>query len=158
MQRTGGWCGAIVLGIFLAGCGIEAARESGRVPASSQAADFDQMGFAAVRVPASSQAADFDQMGFAAVESSGGEETTTEEALSGAEVPSGEILQRKIIYTAEVDLVVEDFDPIPARIDQLVKKFGGYIAESEIRGTKGTRRSGRWRRPLRFHRRQRRIL
>ncbi len=59
-------------------------------------------------------------------------------------LPKVESLQRKIIYTASAQLVVEDFTGIPERIESLVKKFSGYVAQKTILGSPGSPRSGRW--------------
>ncbi len=58
--------------------------------------------------------------------------------------PNVAALQRKIIYTATVDLVVESFDETPAAIEQLVRKHNGYVARSNIYSTPGRPRSGQW--------------
>jgi hypothetical protein len=58
--------------------------------------------------------------------------------------PAAGALERKIIYTATVDLVVEDFTPVPAQIDQLVKGYHGFIANSQVSGSAGERRRGEW--------------
>ena len=52
--------------------------------------------------------------------------------------------RRKIIYTAKLDLVVEDFSPIPTKINELANRFDGYIAGSDISGSAGSRRNGSW--------------
>ena len=67
-----------------------------------------------------------------------------EEAVAAGTLPEAKALERKIIYTAEVDLVVEDFSPIPSEVDALVKRFDGYVASSQVFGAPGSRRSGRW--------------
>lgn len=59
-------------------------------------------------------------------------------------VPGASALQRKIIYTADVDLVVEDFDAIPSEVKKLADRFGGYIAGSNVSGSPGSPRSGEW--------------
>ncbi|HXG11562.1 MAG TPA: DUF4349 domain-containing protein [Gemmataceae bacterium] len=51
---------------------------------------------------------------------------------------------RKIIYTAHVELVVEDFDAAQKTLLQLLEEYKGYVAKSEVRGSPGTRRSGTW--------------
>lgn len=53
-------------------------------------------------------------------------------------------LERKIVYEAEVDLVVEDFTPIPALVDQIVQGYQGFIANSQVSGEAGEKRSGVW--------------
>ena len=59
-------------------------------------------------------------------------------------MPSENALRRKIIYTAEVDLVVEGFAEVPKQVEQLAKEYGGYVANSEVSGSPGSRRRGRW--------------
>jgi hypothetical protein len=44
---------------------------------------------------------------------------------------------RKIIYTGNVSLVVEDFDRAEARLLACVKEHGGYVARSEVVGEPG---------------------
>src|SRR5262245_42045648 len=51
--------------------------------------------------------------------------------------PSADALARKIIYTADVDLVVEDFTTIPSQVDELVQRCGGFIANSKVTGETG---------------------
>jgi len=58
--------------------------------------------------------------------------------------PASAKLQRKIVYTAEVELVVEQFDKLPARVEELVKRFEGYVARSNLRGQSGNPRGGQW--------------
>ena len=53
-------------------------------------------------------------------------------------------LQRKIIYEAEVSLVVTDFSSAETEMPRLVKEHGGYLADVSIDRTVGERRSGRW--------------
>ena len=52
---------------------------------------------------------------------------------------------RKIIYEAEVTLVVDDVSTVHTEIGNLVKQFGGYVAEESIDGNTGLQRTGRWR-------------
>lgn len=66
------------------------------------------------------------------------------EAEPDPSLPDAAALQRKIIYTADVELVVEDFDPIPNRVEQLAKQFGGFVANSNVSGSPGYPRDGRW--------------
>lgn len=72
--------------------------------------------------------------------------TSTAGAMPQAEkaLPKPESVQRKIIYKASVDLVVEDFSAVPSRLEAMVKQFSGYIAQSNVSGSPGTPRSGRW--------------
>src|SRR5262245_40722788 len=53
-------------------------------------------------------------------------------------------VDRKIIRTAQVELVVDDFDKGEAALWQLLKSNEGYMAKSEVQGTPGTPRSATW--------------
>ncbi|MBI5761498.1 MAG: DUF4349 domain-containing protein [Planctomycetales bacterium] len=54
------------------------------------------------------------------------------------------IAQRKIIQTADLSLVVNDFTTWEQRLAEQVAKFSGYIAESKVDRTQGSQRTGRW--------------
>lgn len=54
------------------------------------------------------------------------------------------LLDRKIIYTANLAIEVERFDPLPAAVNQLATQFGGYIANTSVSQLQGNRRSGSW--------------
>jgi hypothetical protein len=43
-----------------------------------------------------------------------------------------------------VNLVVEQFDPIPAQVEALVNRFNAYVARSQITGSPGSPRRGQW--------------
>lgn len=58
--------------------------------------------------------------------------------------PVPEALPRKIIYTADVALSVEDFGKAAEQVARLVAQYGGYIAESDTQGRPGAGRSGTW--------------
>jgi hypothetical protein len=62
----------------------------------------------------------------------------------GQPLPGSDALQRKIIYTADVQLVVEEFNSVPTEVEKLVEEFDGYIARSTVTGSPGRPRSGRW--------------
>ena len=66
-------------------------------------------------------------------------EATKEEAPTTADG-----LSRKIVYTATVDLVVEDFYKIPEDVVALVKRFDAYVASSNLTGAAGDNRHGTW--------------
>jgi hypothetical protein len=51
---------------------------------------------------------------------------------------------RRIIYTAQLEVLVDDFDQAQADLVGLVKERDGYVAKSDVRGTPGTPRSGTW--------------
>jgi len=51
---------------------------------------------------------------------------------------------RKIIFTAQVDLVVEDLARSEEQLKALVQEQKAYVAKSETRGSPGSPRSGSW--------------
>jgi hypothetical protein len=53
-------------------------------------------------------------------------------------------LARKIIYKADLALIVEDFTKSEPEVHRLVAASGGYIAELTIAGSPGSQRSGTW--------------
>ncbi len=54
-----------------------------------------------------------------------------------------DVSKRRIVYRAEVDLVVEQFDPLPEQIEAAVENHGGVVSASNIAGSPGRPRSGR---------------
>lgn len=65
-------------------------------------------------------------------------------AEKGAAVKDADAMPRKIIYTATIRLVVEEFAKAEQDLLQLVKSEKGYVINSEISGSPGTPRSGQW--------------
>ena len=63
---------------------------------------------------------------------------------SDAALPDSVAIERKIIYTSDVDLVVEEFDEVPEKVEKLVDQFDGYLAGSNIAGSPGRPRNGQW--------------
>lgn len=59
-----------------------------------------------------------------------------------AALPPG--LPRKIVYTADITLVVKDLAKAEAGLKALLKQFGGFVASSDLSGTPGSPRSGNW--------------
>lgn len=64
-------------------------------------------------------------------------------AALAATPPPG--VDRKIIYQADIALVIEDLDKIEPEVRSLVQQGGGYIAEFNITGSPGSLRSAQWR-------------
>jgi len=60
-----------------------------------------------------------------------------------AEVAAQEVA-RKIIYTANLDLIVDDLDAATRELEKAVEEVKGYVARSEVRGTPGSPRQGTW--------------
>ena len=65
------------------------------------------------------------------------------EAESGQDQP-GKVTERKIIYTASLEVVVEQFDDVQSKISKLVDQNDGFISSANIDRMTGERRSGRW--------------
>jgi hypothetical protein len=53
-------------------------------------------------------------------------------------------VQRKIIQTATLDVLVSDFDKARADLAKLIEDYKGYISKSEFNGNVGSKRSGTW--------------
>jgi hypothetical protein len=51
---------------------------------------------------------------------------------------------RKIIFTAQMELTVEDFDKASDQLKTIVKEHNAYVARSEVRGAPGSPRDGSW--------------
>jgi hypothetical protein len=77
-------------------------------------------------------------------------EASSEAASSETALPDGRaatappVARRHIIYRAEVDLVVERFEPLPEQIETAVRERDGFVSASSISGSPGQPRSGRW--------------
>ena len=65
-------------------------------------------------------------------------------AGTGALVQAATLTPRKIIYTAEIDLVVENLSSGQEKLARLVRANQGYIADTSIEGQSGEQRSGTW--------------
>jgi uncharacterized protein DUF4349 len=55
-----------------------------------------------------------------------------------------EAIARKIIYTAEIALIVESLDKAERELSRLVQAGKGYVAQMDIRGQPGSSRTGTW--------------
>jgi hypothetical protein len=67
------------------------------------------------------------------------------QAESLAKAPeSPPVLPRRIIYTAEADVVVPDLGTARQELLALVRAHRGYVAENEVSGSTGAPRQGRW--------------
>ena len=56
-----------------------------------------------------------------------------------------ENVPRKIIYEADISLIVKDVSAVETQISALLQQHDGYVAESTIDRTQGEQLSGRWR-------------
>jgi hypothetical protein len=86
-----------------------------------------------------------DESGRAAPQAAAGKAAAPEGVGGGKpEKPAEPLVDRKIIRTAQVELVVDDFDKGEAALWQLLKSNEGFMARSEVHGTPGTPRSATW--------------
>lgn len=76
----------------------------------------------------------------AAGDASGGASDTTDKAKSA----TASAVPRKIIYNATVDLVAENLTTAQQKLMQIIKKYQGLIAETNVGGSAGSQRSGTW--------------
>lgn len=51
---------------------------------------------------------------------------------------------RKILYTAHLEVIVEDFDVASAALTEFVRTQGGYFSRAEFTGHTGAQRTGDW--------------
>lgn len=108
-----------LLAFVLIGCGAQSAHESGDVTSGKLAAPETLV--------AVDSASDLPR-----------------QESQGAAGRNASPLQRKIVYTGDVELVVERFSEFPARVEELVRLHGGYVAGSNLGGSAGDPRSGTW--------------
>jgi hypothetical protein len=115
---------AAILSLLFLGCSAESARESAHIASTATSLDEGMTREVAAVAQAHRAATQVDR--------------------NDAAVPGVGALQRKIIYTADIELVVENFSDVPARLDELVRQNEGYVASSNLGGSAGDRRSGTW--------------
>jgi len=125
MRRALAW---VVLGIAFAGCGaeIERSRNAARTSGGSTKNFVPQRGLAAGAYQPDSDA-------------EGAEDGGNDPAAGQAATPD-----RKIVYEAELSVVVDNFSKVETDIPALVRQFQGYLADVEIDRTQGEYRTGRW--------------
>lgn len=132
-----------LLAVLLIGCGeegslapTESVKSAGRAHA-----ELAHAGTASPRAAEPAPAMMGGMMERAGLEGAVAEGEAGARPADGAALPA---LPRKIIYTAEIGLVVEDFPKAEATIRDLVQKHRGYIAEMTLTGSPGVNRSARW--------------
>lgn len=64
--------------------------------------------------------------------------------VSGSDAATRSKSARKIIYTADIDLVVKDFAEFEKRLPRLIGDQGGFVAERKTDRQHGDHRGGRW--------------
>lgn len=63
---------------------------------------------------------------------------------SAESIPRTAAAQRKIIYTASMEVVVEQFDGVESKLSAWVKKHGGFVASTNLGRMSRKQRSGAW--------------
>jgi Domain of unknown function (DUF4349) len=66
-----------------------------------------------------------------------------QEPGAGRQEPA-EPTPRKIIYTSQVEMVVEDLEHSETELKRLIQEEKAYVAKSELHGSPGSPRSGTW--------------
>jgi hypothetical protein len=131
----------MLLVLAFVGCGDvqELHKEAATVAASPGRAAFDR---AALKTAGPSQ----DKLLGNRV---GEQEASTAPAAAqpgAAPAPAGApAISRKIIYDAQIDLVVEKVDPVAKKVTTFIQQAGGFVAELNVTGSPGSLRSMRWR-------------
>jgi hypothetical protein len=115
------------MGIFVAFAAIGCAEESKVETKSASYAAYDMAGAA----PAA-----------AAMPPAPSERAAAPGGTMGAPVPPA--MPRKIIYNAQVTLVVESVGSLEQELEKLCTESGGYIAEKTISGSAHEKRQGTW--------------
>ncbi len=71
-------------------------------------------------------------------------EEVTERKQGGKPVGSDRPQPRKIIYTGDITLVVEDFERAEKRLRELIQQHDAYVARSDVQGVSDEPREGSW--------------
>src|SRR5262245_32646945 len=76
----------------------------------------------------------------------GGGEANKQAAQHGLRLEDGGAakVERKIIVTANVHLVVGEFAKGVEELQELIKAHKGYVAQAEVTGAPGSSRTGQW--------------
>jgi hypothetical protein len=61
-----------------------------------------------------------------------------------AEVEQELAIERKIIYSAAIEVTIKDLDTTREEVERLVEEFKGYVAKSEVLGDTGKKRTASW--------------
>jgi hypothetical protein len=132
----------IIVVLACVGCGEQAVVETSKV-VSAPVAKRAMAGEA--RAPAAS-APERQATGMIAAMTDGAGATFVALQPGGFSAPTGSTaIARKIVYDAQVDLIVESVDPVARKLTSLVQDSKGYIAEQTTTGSPGSQRSMRWR-------------
>lgn len=134
MRSFAGIVVALLL-ISLAGCGGSAEM----APSSSEKMTGGEAMADSMDMPAIAEA----DVTNAALPEDPGEAEIGQAGEAKPDAPDREI-QRQIIYTARLSLVVEEFDGVAEQVEKLASSHGGFVANSNLQGSSGSPRHGSW--------------
>lgn len=100
-------------------------------------------GDAAMRAPALSSAK-LEPMTFSGGGGGGTGELAGDSGQGQAPQDKKPALPRKIIYSADLSLIVKDFTVAETALRAIIEKYDGRIATSDLGATTGVQRTGRW--------------
>ena len=72
-------------------------------------------------------------------------EEVIQNSTTGGAIAKSARADRRIIYTATVDLVTENLNSLEPKLLEMVKAAGGFVAETNQTGASGGQRSATWR-------------
>jgi hypothetical protein len=121
---------------FLVGCDVPSAREAARVPASVADESFSYLQNQALQHSRQNEISD-------AFTEGGERKQIPARFASGQEIAMAPA-ERKIVYQANLRLVVTDFANLESEVSRIVREHDGYLANASIDRTSGEQRSGNW--------------
>ena len=65
-------------------------------------------------------------------------------AMNSAPTKAAALVDRKILYTADLSMVTANFSKLESAITKLVRENDGYIADADVGGSVGLNRHARW--------------
>lgn len=118
---------AVLMTLSFCACG-SSNRSSAVAPAAQYTAAYDVAAEAAMADEVfwePSEYSEYDDSGFSAANS-------TTASGGASEAPEGD--PEKIIYSADVTVETTDFDESLARLDELIRQYGGWVESSSVNG------------------------
>ncbi|MCH8830213.1 MAG: DUF4349 domain-containing protein [Planctomycetes bacterium] len=72
------------------------------------------------------------------------EASAKKDKLLPAKIAPAKKIERKIIYTATINVIVDDLDAAQKKLTELIQTHQGYVASSDVSGEAGSKRTGTW--------------
>ncbi|MEM9703591.1 MAG: DUF4349 domain-containing protein [Planctomycetota bacterium] len=133
--------GALAL-LALIGCGVESASSEKFSDVNGYLGDGEEMRGGVEGSFEGIDASRFGAVDAAEAAAQPGEETLNDSSpTNNVDRPAA---KPKIIYTADLTVVVDDFAAAEMAIPKLIEEFGGYIAQSNVDRSSGFRLRGTW--------------